>query len=175
MTPQQMMQQRGNVAGVQKKHLPYVEKQQEQYQDILYEMGSGGLQGGGDLSELVTDTITFLLSPTIPREYRNEFNRWLLVINKIGATSYIKEDSLLAFLSLFRLIQGYYRAFDYESARETSAEFLFILNLCRSIDGRMLDLLNTIRTEKVSYYPDAMPQKQGFWKTLRKGFSGGRR
>jgi len=168
---QQMYQQ--SVAGVPASQLPEAMLRHEQGQAL----GDGQMPPNpyGDYKgvqyaeggELISDTVSYLLSLHVPRPYREEFHKWLLLVNKVAATGYIERDDIWCFVLLFRIVRGFYRLGDYKSAREYSAEFLFILNLTKSVKGAFLQWMNTVRQEKVTSFPELGRQhKSGFFSRI---------
>jgi len=165
----QQAQQAGNIAGVPAGQLPDLSMQQEQAKAMADGQippnpygnyaGMPHIEGG----EMVSDTVSYLLSLHVPLPYRDEFHKWLLLVNKVAATGYIERDDLWCFILLFRIVRGWYRLGDYKSAREYSAEFLFILNLTKSVKGAFLQWMNTVRQEKITSFPELQTkQKKGF-------------
>jgi len=156
-----------SVAGVPASQLPQAAMQQEQAQAL----GDGQLPNNpyGDYrgmsymegGELVSDTVSYLLSLHVPSPYRDEFHKWLLLVNKVAATGYIEREDIWCFVLLFRIVRGWYRLGDYKSAREYSAEFLFILNLTKSVKGAFLQWMNTVRQEKITSFPELQSKKRG--------------
>jgi len=95
------------------------------------------------------NTVIWLLKPDIPEKYRAEFSKFLIAIDKLTALGNIEREDVLRFKILFRLVTRWYKLGLPKYARQYLAEFLFEMQLTRSIDGFERIMQTTTRQETI--------------------------
>lgn len=112
----------------------------------------GGMGGGGERPYYLDEqvgymTIQYLLKPDIPEKYHKEFQKFLIAIDKLSALGNINREDVLRFKILFRMVIRWYKLGLAKIARQFLAEFLFEMQLSRSVDGFFTVWQSTQRQE----------------------------
>jgi len=116
-------------------------------------------------------TIQYLLKPDIPEKYYQEFSKFLLAIDKLTALGNIRREDILRFKLLFSMVIRWYKLGLPQIARQLLAEFLFEMQLSRSVEGFFTVWQSTQRTIQEEWArTSGGGRRGGFWSRL---FGGG--
>lgn len=94
--------------------------------------------------------IQYLLKPDIPERYYKELSKYLLAIDKLTALGNIRREDILRFKILFRMVIQWYKLGLPRKARQLLTEFIFEMQLSRSVDGFERVMQATQRSESIS-------------------------
>ena len=113
-------------------------------------------QGGGGLEDLERDTALtvtqFMLSPDIPIQERQHFEKFYLMFSKIMALGNIKRDDIYTLIISFEEICILLEMGLYDDARQMMGKELMKIQASRSVDGfqTLYGQQGVNRTESIS-------------------------
>lgn len=123
--------------------------------------------------QIGTLAMQYLLKPDIPEKYYPELSKFILAVDKLSALGNIRREDILRFKILFRMVIRWYKLGLPEIARQHLVEFLFEMQLSRSVEGFFTVWRSTQRSIQEEWAKSTgygSGRKSGFWSRL---FGGG--